>query len=582
VAREIFVGYDEWGKRVQVTPDQRSTHMQVVGSTGTGKSKFLEFMVRQDLMAGHGLCLIDPHGSFYEAILNWLCFKWVTHRDIFLFNPSAGRRVTFFNPFVRDPEGDLSVQVDRRIKATLRAWGMEDSDETPTLEKWLRCIFWVLLEKGLSINETLYFIDYNQEQVRSFLIAGTSNPAIKAQLDKLKSYKRKEFDDQLLSTQNRFFRLLTSRQIAGTMGMTDLNLDFTQIIESGKVLLVNLQPSIHLSGENSNLLGALLINQLYEIALKRKEGAEPFYLYVDECHRYISSDFARILEECRKRGLHMIFAHQTLGQVEEDRRVLKAVLGSAKMKAVFGDLPREDADTFVDEIFRLDLNETKKILYGTKFWPVYKRDKIYSQGKGEMSGDGSASGDSRGSVSGTSAQMYPTDSFQGMYSMSDAFGFQSSSSSFDAKSEFVGEADIPVIIPIPVSERIKEETWPLEEQRRRVSDVLKFQFQRHCFLKVPESDVQPHLVPFVPAYPIYGKIHEEYEDLLYQRFHEWLPAEQVPQKIEKRQEALLAEAQKFHTINVEPSEKEAAETRPKTKAKAPPKTQRIKPKQSKT
>ena len=39
----------------------RFSHMYVIGKTGVGKTTLLETLVRQDLAAGHGCALIDPH-----------------------------------------------------------------------------------------------------------------------------------------------------------------------------------------------------------------------------------------------------------------------------------------------------------------------------------------------------------------------------------------------------------------------------------------------------------------------------------------------------------------------------------------
>jgi DNA helicase HerA-like ATPase len=54
----------------------RSMHMYVVGSTGVGKSKFLEHIVREDIRTWRksecGLLLLDPHGAVYDGVMQWL------------------------------------------------------------------------------------------------------------------------------------------------------------------------------------------------------------------------------------------------------------------------------------------------------------------------------------------------------------------------------------------------------------------------------------------------------------------------------------------------------------------------------
>src|SRR5258706_14122604 len=46
--------------RVYLSPAEREKHLYVLGITGTGKSKFLEHLIVQDILAGRGCGVIDP------------------------------------------------------------------------------------------------------------------------------------------------------------------------------------------------------------------------------------------------------------------------------------------------------------------------------------------------------------------------------------------------------------------------------------------------------------------------------------------------------------------------------------------
>jgi len=48
----------------------RQSHIYCIGKTGTGKSTLLANMIMQDIEAGRGCCLIDPHGDLVERIAN--------------------------------------------------------------------------------------------------------------------------------------------------------------------------------------------------------------------------------------------------------------------------------------------------------------------------------------------------------------------------------------------------------------------------------------------------------------------------------------------------------------------------------
>ncbi len=52
-------------------PDRRQ-HLYCVGKTGTGKSTLLRNLIVQDIEAGHGVGLIDPHGDLARDLLDYI------------------------------------------------------------------------------------------------------------------------------------------------------------------------------------------------------------------------------------------------------------------------------------------------------------------------------------------------------------------------------------------------------------------------------------------------------------------------------------------------------------------------------
>ena len=49
-------------------PD-RVTHVNIIGKTRTGKSTLMHHMIHQDIAAGKGVGVIDPHGALVDSIL---------------------------------------------------------------------------------------------------------------------------------------------------------------------------------------------------------------------------------------------------------------------------------------------------------------------------------------------------------------------------------------------------------------------------------------------------------------------------------------------------------------------------------
>src|ERR1051326_1211104 len=102
--KKVFIGDNAEGSPISLTPEERSAHIHVIGASGSGKSKFLEWLIRADLGNRQGFCLIDPHGSLYRDILNYSAHK-ALRRDIVLLNLSEPSQIIGFNPFQKATEG---------------------------------------------------------------------------------------------------------------------------------------------------------------------------------------------------------------------------------------------------------------------------------------------------------------------------------------------------------------------------------------------------------------------------------------------------------------------------------------------
>ena len=62
---------------VRVTASARTAHLYVIGMSGKGKSKLLENCLYQDISAGRGCGLIDPHSLLVDDLLRLLITRGV-------------------------------------------------------------------------------------------------------------------------------------------------------------------------------------------------------------------------------------------------------------------------------------------------------------------------------------------------------------------------------------------------------------------------------------------------------------------------------------------------------------------------
>ena len=341
------------GQRCYLTRRDRSYHLLIIGAIGTGKTVTLESITRCDIAHGEGGCVMDRMGALYQRVLNYCCFRKAAGLrlpEIILFNPSADEWVLPYNPFVRR-NGELSVQVDRRVAATVRVWGVSNTQFTPRLEKWLKVIYSALISGGLTIEEAAWIIDQRSQDIRAYLSRALSSPLLQRKLDQLSLFKTTEFYEQLESVENRLMRFLSSEHLSRIFGSGGNVLDFRDIMDRRKHLLINLQPSSFLSEEQSSMIGTFILSEVYETALQRPSGAVPWYCKVDEAANFVTPELAQATEQCRQKGVHFTFAFQHLAQFrQEGERVAKAFM-HIRNKLILAVPERQDALELAGDLF---------------------------------------------------------------------------------------------------------------------------------------------------------------------------------------------------------------------------------------
>jgi Helicase HerA, central domain len=100
--QQLCIGARISGDLVMLASDERRRHLYIIGQTGTGKSTLLLNLIAQDLAAGEGLALLDPHGDLAEAVL--LHVPRDRTNDLVYINPADIERPIGFNPLSGVPE----------------------------------------------------------------------------------------------------------------------------------------------------------------------------------------------------------------------------------------------------------------------------------------------------------------------------------------------------------------------------------------------------------------------------------------------------------------------------------------------
>lgn len=334
---------------LKLQPFQRATHTHVIGQTGTGKSRTLESWVMQDILAGHGLAVIDPHGDLYQNLvmrISSLLPQYPALADrIVLMNPHDAIWTVGFNPLEPIPGIPLERLAWFLTDVIIKIWKM-DTASAPRMLRLITYSFLTLAEAGLSLVDLARFL--NDTTWRKSLIARSTHREVIEYFQYEFPTKESAAHQWITPVLNKIGPLIFDPDVRLMLG-TRSTINFRKILDQKLILLVNLSKGI-LGEGNSALLGAFIVAHLQQAALSRanSRNRDLFFLYLDEFQNYTTDNIKDILSESRKYGLSMILAHQYLDQLAGDLR--GAVLNTAGTLVCFR-VGYQDASALAREMF---------------------------------------------------------------------------------------------------------------------------------------------------------------------------------------------------------------------------------------
>jgi hypothetical protein len=371
----IVLGRNDAGTPVFLPLRARLEHSHVIGTTGGGKTKFLEHAIRQDVIDGRGVCVVDPHGnhpdSLYRSVLSWLDLRGYTKsRTIHLIDPNAATHVTGLDPLaLPSPDYDFTVIAEAMQEALERVWGEEDMNTKPTMQRVLNVLLTALTELGLTLAEARLLLDPDDRHgIRAWAIANLTDEEAREELEWLDEIAREprgrqDFRAEVTGPRNRLAKLTRGASIRTMLGQQERTIDFRAALDEGHIILANLSPGPRASDAAVQLLGRLLTRMLFFHCARRRHPERPFFFYLDECQLYLSGDVSRLLAESRKYGCGVIASHQYLAQFEQaDLDLLQAVKNATNVKVVFRIKDAEEAAELADTVLRYDLELPVKAL----------------------------------------------------------------------------------------------------------------------------------------------------------------------------------------------------------------------------
>ena len=346
LAKTNFRGSD---KVFGVKLKDRRQHIYVVGKTGTGKTVLLKNMALQDIHAGRGIGIIDPHGEFVEELIAQIPPERIN--DVIYFNPVDADYPIGFNvlevPDVRYKHLVVSDLLGIFTKIWANVWSAR-------MEYILQnCILALLDTPGttlLGIPRILVDKEYREK-----IIANVKDPVVRSfWVHEYETWRDQFRNEAIVPIQNKVGQFLNTSFVRNIVGQQKSTLNIPAVMNDKKILLVNVSKG-RIGEDNSQLLGAMIITKIQLAAMERvriaEEEREDFFLYVDEFQNFATDSFASILSEARKYRLDLTIAHQYTGQLVSDTstKVRDAVFGNVGTMIVFR-VGAEDAE-FLEKEF---------------------------------------------------------------------------------------------------------------------------------------------------------------------------------------------------------------------------------------
>lgn len=308
-------------KSIYISEDDRRLHVYAIGQTGTGKSTLMTNMVIEDIHQGKGVAIVDPHGDLIEKILGLIPEK--RFEDVIIFDPSDRWRPLGLNML----EYDFNRPEDKTFIAN-EMQGIFNKlflAETmgPMFEQYMKNALLLLMEDS-SEPATLMEVArvFTDPEFRERKLSKASNPVV---VDFWRKEAVKAGGEAALSNMtpyitSKFNNFTANDYMRPIIGQSKSAFNFRQIMDEGKILLVNLSKG-KIGDINANLLGMVIVGKILMSALSRaniaRENRRDFNLYIDEFQNFTTDSISTILSEARKYGLNLTVAHQFIAQLND-------------------------------------------------------------------------------------------------------------------------------------------------------------------------------------------------------------------------------------------------------------------------
>lgn len=326
-------------------PLRPARHGVFVGKNGSGKSRFLTYLLREQLRLGCSAVVLDVKEETLRQALFCALEAGVSPESITVIRPAdpyAG--VPGWNPFAAE-DADIPQAVRQFVsvvKSVADSWG-------PRLQDVLTNAATVIASQGLSLLELLEFLKPPGIYRVGLLSQSRGGPAwrrFREEYDyfdrEFAAYSKGEQSSAVGPVLNKLRSFVSTPYLRSLFCAASDTLDLPSLWQRQRVILVHLDAEGALGPDGTRLLAGMFAYRLYQTAM-RQSGPVPVALSLDEMskqQRYLGGALLDILAVARSQNLRLLAGCQFLGQMSDD--LVTSLLTNPTIKAFFAMGP-EDA-----------------------------------------------------------------------------------------------------------------------------------------------------------------------------------------------------------------------------------------------
>lgn len=329
----------------------RQRHSFILGKTGSGKTELLKLLIYNDIIAGRGVLLVDPHGDLAQQCSRLRLWENPLYRDrlVYLSGDYIDEGVMpLLNPFTHGfHEADIHKKrqaISMRVGELLSAFEVIFRGEfTNNMSLMLdMCLRLLLAHEGTGVEDLLNML-YPRPNSRYLDQAHQHwDEDVRQYFGQLFFEERYNVTKAAILT--RFKTALGYEALKLMLCRTGKGIPLSALLESNKVVIVNASQGTF--GEaGSRILGAFLMAEVSSLALSRsklpEEQRKEVFVYLDECQNFLNEKINKMLSETRKYKVYLTMATQHLGHFSNMPSLRHSIMSNTGVK-ICGSVSVED------------------------------------------------------------------------------------------------------------------------------------------------------------------------------------------------------------------------------------------------